>query len=192
VERRNLPPILHTLRLQYRRADPVDAAASTAIRTDPARFRLYFPMLDPEIPTASLPDAFAGEAARLWESSEEYAYALYDSASSAFVGHASVHAVAWKHGCAELAYWVAQEAEGKGYASAAVHGLEAMLFELGFHRLEIRCDVQNQASRKVAERCGYRLEGTLREHMQRRDGSYRNSHVFGLLAHERAERGSWK
>jgi ribosomal-protein-serine acetyltransferase len=190
VQRSHLPTSIHDVRIALCRADPVGSEAQRAISDEAPRFLLYFPALAEAPCPDGLAVAFARESAKLWEAYDEYAYALHDRVSGAFVGHASVHALMWKHGCAELAYWVTSSAAGRGYASAAVDALTDMLFERGFHRVEIRCDVRNEASRKVAERCGFRLDGTLREHMRRGDGTFRCSHVFGRLAHERGERGS--
>ena len=154
------------------------------IDAERARFLAYFPALNPALSTMELTRDFAREVEELWSRFEEYAYEIRERTSGRFIGHASVHALAFKHECCELAYWVRSEAEGQGYISEAVTTLERYLFGRGFHRVEIRCDVLNLASQKVATRCGYTLDGRLREHMKRRDGSYRDSFVFGKLAHE--------
>jgi RimJ/RimL family protein N-acetyltransferase len=179
----HLPIRIEGSRLTLLAAGPVASDAAEVITREHTRFALYFPMLAPSVGPELLPAAFATEAQKLWANFEEYAYELR-TAESRFVGHLSVHALAWKHDCAELAYWVRADAEGQGFVKEAVHIAETALFGLGFHRLEIRCDVRNEPSRKVAERCGYRLEARLREHMRRRDGSYRDSYVFGKLAGE--------
>jgi RimJ/RimL family protein N-acetyltransferase len=64
---------------------------------------------------------------------------------------------------AELGYLVAPEARGRGVATEALRQLTAWAFEeLGMLRLELMISVDNGASKKVAERCGYRREGVLR------------------------------
>ena len=59
--------------------------------------------------------------------------------SGRFLGHASVHTLAFKLECVELSYWVRSEAAGQGYIYEAVGALEHYLFSRGFHRVEIRC-----------------------------------------------------
>jgi RimJ/RimL family protein N-acetyltransferase len=172
-------------RLSLTRATPLGDDVLTTIDAEHDRFLLYYPMIDPSLRGVPLCEGLSRELDQLWTKGEEFAYVLRDRASFAFVGHASVHALQWKHECAELAYWVTSASEGKGYVSEAVGVLESYLFDVGFHRVEIRCDVLNLASARVAERCGYTLDGTLRGHMKRRDGSYRDSRVFGKLVHER-------
>jgi RimJ/RimL family protein N-acetyltransferase len=64
---------------------------------------------------------------------------------------------------AELGYVVAPAARGRGIGSEALRLLtEWALGELGMRRLELLISVDNPASKKVAERCGYFREGVLR------------------------------
>ncbi|HJQ50872.1 MAG TPA: GNAT family N-acetyltransferase [Gaiellaceae bacterium] len=64
---------------------------------------------------------------------------------------------------AELGYVVAPEARGRGVATEALRRLTAWAFdELEMFRLELLISVDNTASKKVAERCGYAREGVLR------------------------------
>lgn len=184
MERGHLAEQLEGVRLVLRRATPLAEDEKRALDAERARFGLFFPALEPALVGPPLHDAFAREVDRLWASGEEYAYALRQRADGAFVGHASVHALSFEHERAEIAYWVTEKCAGQGFASEAVGTLEAHLFARGFHRVEIRCDALNESSRKVAERCGYVLEGRLREHMRRRDGTYRDSLVFGKLLRE--------
>jgi RimJ/RimL family protein N-acetyltransferase len=63
----------------------------------------------------------------------------------------------------EIAYVVAPEARGQGIASAAVKILSEWAFDrLGLERLQLSIRPDNVASRRVAEKAGYRYEGTLR------------------------------
>jgi RimJ/RimL family protein N-acetyltransferase len=82
----------------------------------------------------------------------------------------------------EVGYWCAAEARGRGVVTRAVRVLSRYAFdELEIGRLEIFADVDNAASRRVAERAGYQLEGVLRSHMQNRDGSRRDVVIYSLL-----------
>ncbi len=90
--------------------------------------------------------------------------------------------------CGHVGYWLAKEATGHGLMTRAV----ATLLTHGFgpmklHRAELRAAVRNRASRAVAERLGFRHEGTLRqaEHLY---GRYVDHAVYGLLAEAWATR----
>ena len=64
---------------------------------------------------------------------------------------------------AELGYMVVQAARGRGVATAALRLLTEWAFgELGLLRAELLISVDNTASKRVAEQCGYVREGVLR------------------------------
>jgi len=58
---------------------------------------------------------------------------------------------------------IAPAARGRGVSARAIELLTRWGFdELGLARLELRIDVMNIASERVAERAGYRRDGVLR------------------------------
>jgi RimJ/RimL family protein N-acetyltransferase len=64
---------------------------------------------------------------------------------------------------AELGYMVGREARGRGVATEGLALLTRWAFEeVGILRAYLLINIDNDASRKVAERCGYRLEGVMR------------------------------
>ena len=67
--------------------------------------------------------------------------------------------------CADMGYWVAREARGRGVASGAVVLLGTWLFQaLELARLQVHTEVDNVASQRVAERAGFTREGVLRSY----------------------------
>ena len=88
-----------------------------------------------------------------------------------------------------MGYWLAPQARGRGYATAAVRLVARWGFDrLGLARLELFTDVDNVASQNVATRCGFRREGLLRSHLLVRSrGERRDSLVYGLLAEDLVE-----
>ena len=80
-----------------------------------------------------------------------------------FLGLALVPRIESEARTAELGYVVAPSARGRGVATTALRLLTEWAFaELGALRLELQIAVANGASKRVAERNGYRLEGVLR------------------------------
>lgn len=66
----------------------------------------------------------------------------------------------------ELGYWVAPWARGRGVATAALSMLARWcLVERGTERVEWMAEVGNVASRRVAERAGFTIEGVRRHHL---------------------------
>ena len=66
-------------------------------------------------------------------------------------------------GTAEVGYWMAPEARGRGVCSRALRLLSRwVLEEARAPRLQLRADEQNVASNKVAQNAGFTREGVLR------------------------------
>ena len=73
---------------------------------------------------------------------------------------------------------------GQGFMSAALRIFSAYLFEIKpVPRLQVLVAAGNVASRRVAEKCGYRHEGVLREYIFMR-GKYYDCDVLSLLRKE--------
>lgn len=64
----------------------------------------------------------------------------------------------------QIGYWLGREHQGKGIMTASVRALVEHGFrELGLNRQAIAAAVENQRSRAIPERLGFRLEGISRE-----------------------------
>jgi RimJ/RimL family protein N-acetyltransferase len=79
-------------------------------------------------------------------------------------------------------------ARGQGHATEAVKLLIDYLFTSSpVNRLEVRMDTRNVASEKIAIRCGFVKEGTLRQSMFVQ-GKYVDTYLYALLRNEWAAR----
>jgi len=100
------------------------------------------------------------------------------------VGTVGLHYVDWFDRSAELGYWIASQAEGRGHVTCAARAVLAFAFDnAGLNRVTIRCAVGNERSRQVAERLGFRHEGLLRE-AQRVGDRFLDQHLLALLRSE--------
>jgi RimJ/RimL family protein N-acetyltransferase len=79
-----------------------------------------------------------------------------------FLGLAVVPTIDRETQTAELGYVVSPAARGRGVATEALRQLTEWAFAEGMLRIELLISVDNPASQKVAERCGYTREGVLR------------------------------
>ncbi|MEW2297874.1 GNAT family protein [Streptomyces sp. NPDC006743] len=84
-------------------------------------------------------------------------------------------------GEAEIGFWAAKEHRGNGYVTEASRAAARWAFtHLAVDRLEWRAEVGNTASRAVAERAGFTVEGTLRSALNNK-GVRRDCWVGSLL-----------
>ena len=112
-----------------------------------------------------LQDAHAYVAAcrRGWAEGTAATFAVVDAIDRRLVGSLSLRLADLPAGVAEAGYWVAREARGRGVTTRALVLVSRWALSLdGVARLQLRADVQNSPSRRVAEKAGYTLEGVLR------------------------------
>jgi RimJ/RimL family protein N-acetyltransferase len=116
---------------------------------------------------------------------KDLCYQFYDRAPEGrrLLGGTGLHRMDWDVRCFEIGYWIRASAQGHGYVSEAVRALTAMAFEqLRARRVQIRVDELNLRSRAVAERCGFELEGILRQDSLTPAGEPRNTCVYARIA----------
>lgn len=66
--------------------------------------------------------------------------------------------------CVSVGYWIAGGSEGRGSVTRSVLAVtDHFIRQREMQRVELRTQPDNGRSRAVAERCGFRLEGTLRQ-----------------------------
>ena len=152
-------PILRDGELTLRPPEAGDAEAVTAA------------CQDPEIQRWTLvPSPYRREHAEEWLASApgrvqagEAVSLLAFQGDGRLAGSFSLMELDLASGYAEIGYWVAPWARGRGVATRSVRLLhEWAVGELGLRRIEILPDVANAPSRRVAERCGYHDTGELR------------------------------
>lgn len=119
------------------------------------------------------------EAAR--EAGEALELAIADAVGDELVGTIALLRFEWAERRCEIGYWVAPWARGRGVATRAV-GLLApwALRTLDIARLGLTADVDNVASQRIAERCGFVREGVLRSYEQHH-GRSRDLVIYSLL-----------
>lgn len=133
-------------------------------------------------------DRFVTEVRAGWADSTAAVYAVCAAAEpDALLGLVGLHDIdltGEPGGVAEIGYWMAPEGRGRGLMTRAVRLLSAFgIDELALTRITWFAIVGNEPSRRVAEACGYRVEGLLRRGESRR-GERLDHWVGGLLAEE--------
>lgn len=90
----------------------------------------------------------------------------------------------------ELAYWVAPDEHGQGYATGASRLLLEHCFDrLGLHEVIARAFESNRGSQRVIEKLGFTQEGTFRNEVFLGD-EWEDYYRYGLLDSEWRERAA--
>jgi [ribosomal protein S5]-alanine N-acetyltransferase len=83
---------------------------------------------------------------------------------------------------ADLGYWIARTANGRGLATSAVAAVKRLCFdELGLHRLQASTLLHNAASQKVLARNGFQQIGMAPEYLKIA-GRWQDHLLFQVLA----------
>jgi RimJ/RimL family protein N-acetyltransferase len=94
------------------------------------------------------------------------AFTIIDRAGGAARGMATFMSIVPEHGVIEIGHiWLSPKLQRTREATEAIYVMARHAFEdLGNRRLEWKCDAQNAASRRAAERFGFTFEGVFRQH----------------------------
>lgn len=149
--------------------------------------RESLPELKPWMPWAT--DAFSLEDAEAFVRRsmaqffirENLTVCYFEKSTGRHIGNSGLHRINWEVPRFEIGYWCRSSDTGKGYVTEVVRGLSKLAFEqLGAARVEIRCDDLNIKSAAVAKRCGYRLEGILKNNERNPKGELRATRIYAL------------
>ncbi|MFE0105832.1 GNAT family N-acetyltransferase [Streptomyces sp. NPDC059009] len=171
------PVTLKTARLLLRPFAPSDADAVYAACQD-ADIQHYTPVPSPFRREDA--EKYVNETApQGWSTDRDYILGAFRRSDGALVG--SFCLTRLSEGVYELGYWAAKEQRGQGYSAEAAQALCDWGFSaLPAHRLEWWAMVGNTASRALAEKLGFEVEGTLRQRSLMH-GTPRDWWVGGLL-----------
>ncbi|WP_369247342.1 GNAT family N-acetyltransferase [Streptomyces sp. R41] len=114
-----------------------------------------------------------------------FSFCVMDADTDAILGHIGVNEINHVMSRALVGYWVLPEARGRQVATRALALAARYAFtDLGLYRLELGHALGHEVSCRVAERCGFRYEGTLRGAMFEagRHDAFRDEHLHARLA----------
>jgi ribosomal-protein-alanine N-acetyltransferase len=102
-----------------------------------------------------------------------------------FAGQLTVGSIVWGSArTAQVGYWVDEAVAGKGVVPTALAmAVDHCFFVVGLHRVEATIRPENQASRRVVEKLGFREEG-LRRRSLHIEGSWRDHLCYALTAED--------
>ena len=120
--------------------------------------------------------------AKKWQEGKGFAYLIRNKETKAILGAIDLMSCDETHKSGEIGYWMSNDAVGHGYMSEAVRALENVAFQHGFNRIIIQNDTENIRSINVPKRCGYHLDGVMRqEKWDERWHSFRDTNIWSKL-----------
>jgi len=113
----------------------------------------------------------------------EYPFVVIDKESGLVAGTTRFYLINSTHLWLAIGYtWIGKRFQRTGLNRSMKELMLKFSFQqLGFHRVEFRVDSENTRSIKSLESIGARVEGELRDHMYRGDGSRRNTIILSLI-----------
>lgn len=175
-------PTLTTSRLVLREITRADAEPLFTLQSDAQALKYWdsAPWRD----RAMLDRFFAG-GDEMVRSETGVRLAVTLASSDAFIGGVTFNSFNAAFRSASFGYIVAPSHWGRGYATEAGEALLDWAFDTwDLNRVQAEADTRNPASRRVLEKLGFTLEGTLREDCVV-EGVVSDSWVFGLLRSDR-------
>jgi RimJ/RimL family protein N-acetyltransferase len=98
-----------------------------------------------------------------WRDGNGAFFAVVEHEGIRLAGAIAIHVTSEEAATVEVGYWAAASARGRGLTTRALRLISKWaLAEAGAARVQLRADVLNVASLRVAEKAGYAREGTLR------------------------------
>ena len=174
-------PVLVTKRLILRDFRSSDAADVLTFRGDPIVQKFD----DPVIHTEAEAQVFMEELQAEYNNREGISWAVTLKERDVVLGAFGFHYWDSYHRRAEAGYGIARAYWGQRIATEALRAIVQFGFEqLNLHRIYARTIADNHESVRLLERFGFQREGTQREHSWEDDGTFHDSAIYGLLAHE--------
>ncbi|HKC17900.1 MAG TPA: GNAT family N-acetyltransferase [Steroidobacteraceae bacterium] len=181
----DLPESIDTERLHLRPPRRGDGALLYAAVAESLpelrRFLSSLPWVAAE-PSAQASELYCRNALANFMARKDLPFLLFEKSTGQLVGATGLHRIVWETPKAEVGYWVRTSRAGNGFIYEALTAMTAYAFQqLRAVRVELVTDEDNRASRKVAERCQFALEGLLRHDRRAADGTLVNTCIYARL-----------
>jgi RimJ/RimL family protein N-acetyltransferase len=147
-------------------------------------------MWNPRCRIADLSDAEADCLKRAdWSDGSRATFSIVETATERYAGTIALHGIDRANAQAYVGYRVAPWTRGRGAATESLRAVAAWAFgELRLERVALTHGVENEASCRVAQKCGFVLEGVLRSAKRFGDGRLHDEHLHALLASDLRDR----
>lgn len=120
------------------------------------------------------------------KSGKEYPFIVFDKRTDSYAGSTRFYDIQPENSSIQLGYtWYGKQFQGTGLNKNCKFLLMGLVFDvLGFERLEFQADVNNARSIAAMQSLGCTVEGVLRSHLLKPDGTRRDSIILSILRDE--------
>lgn len=164
------------------------------LKVDDIEYLMPFSINEPEIWTFSMitgagrenMEEYINGALVARSAGTEYPFIVFDKKLNGYAGLTRFYDIQLKNKTLQLGYtWYGKQFQGTGMNRHCKFLLLSFAFdELGMERVEFRADNSNARSIAAMKAIGCTVEGVLRSHSFKRDGSRRDSIILSILKHE--------
>ncbi|HXN15324.1 MAG TPA: GNAT family protein [Usitatibacter sp.] len=156
-------------------------AVNQAVVESHAALKPWMPWAQ-HVPTIEESETHCREAQAKWHAREMLDFCFLSRTDGRLVGKGGLHTIDWAIPKFEIGYWIRTSCARQGYAAEAVNALAEFAREkLNACRLEITSDARNGPSRGVAEKCGFVLEGVLRQSRRDVEGALADACMYARI-----------
>jgi RimJ/RimL family protein N-acetyltransferase len=154
-----IAPVIETSRLRLRPYELGDLDDLADIRRRPDVMRYLYQGVQDRAAVAAVLERRATSQRSLEREGDGMVLAVVLREIGQVIGDVSMRWVSETHRQGEIGFTFHPDYHGKGYASEAARELLRLGFDqVGFHRIEGRCDARNDASARLMARLGMRRE----------------------------------
>ena len=141
------------------------------------------------VPEPEQTGQYIRDALAMREAGNRFAFAVLDAESGSVLGSSSYHDILANVKRVEIGYtWYAKRCQRTHVNTTCKLLLMGHAFDtLGCHVVGWRTDNFNFASQRAIERLGAKLDGVIRGHAIRRDGTIRDTVIYSMRSGEWAE-----
>ncbi len=125
---------------------------------------------------------FVADRTKMAEEKKYYPFIIVDNKANEIAGYIDIKNIDWRIPKAELGYYVDEKYAGTGMASKAFSlFLDYCNTEMGFLKLFLRTHEGNTPARKLVEKSGFQIEGTIRKDHRTTSGEIIDLLYYGKI-----------
>ncbi|HTA60919.1 MAG TPA: GNAT family protein [Bacteroidia bacterium] len=126
---------------------------------------------------------YLAEIAKKTEDKTYYPFVVVDTNNNTFAGFLDIKNIDWTVPKAELGCYIDEHYANKGISTKALQLFTDYCFsEFGFKKLFLRTHQTNASARRIAEKCGFEIEGTIRRDYKTTAGDLVDLMYYGKLS----------